>query len=80
MQAYKFETYIKDDGNILIPEIKHLANHKVEIFIIDKSEVSEREKSISFDDFKKQWAGFLDKEHENSYKADRLSYIEKKYQ
>lgn len=78
MHAYKFDTIVHENGIIKIPEIKNLANHKVEIFIVDKDEVVQKTRPGFFDDFCKKWGGFLG-DSAVDLKDDRIDYLMDKY-
>lgn len=79
MNAYKFETTVQNDGVIQIPELKKLANHKIEIFIVDKSNEEKSSGYKSFKDFSKKWAGFIKDSNLKNYEDKRIEYLEEKY-
>ncbi|MFX0137295.1 MAG: hypothetical protein ACFFDN_26895 [Candidatus Hodarchaeota archaeon] len=81
MHAFKFETTVLDDGIIKIPEIRHLVNKKVEIFIVEKEnqQAKSNRPKISFEEFSNKWAGFLKGADITNWKEDYVNYLEEKY-
>ena len=48
MNAYKIETTVTDDGKIILPaNLKKIFNHKVEVFVLEKSS-NNKSKSNTF--------------------------------
>jgi len=70
MEAYKFETIIKKNGVIEIPEISKWAQQRVEVFVvINPTDVQETKPSLSVTAFLNRWRGFLkgyEKDFENT--------------
>ncbi|MCP3932102.1 MAG: hypothetical protein GY705_23770 [Bacteroidetes bacterium] len=75
MVAYKFDVKISEDGIIKIPLKSHLLGKEVEIIIVPKQKVEQKE--ITAMEFVNKWAGFL-----NSKDADKskFEYLSRKYQ
>lgn len=77
MQSYKFETTISEGGIINIPEIKELANHKVDVFIFDKENGNQPD--FSFEAFCEKWEGFLKNAPIGNWKKEYINYLEDKH-
>ncbi len=77
MEAYRFETTVKDNGVIQIPEIARLARQRVEIIVM-VSPVSERrtEKADAIDRFLNKYHGFLRDADPDDLKSQ---YMQEKY-
>lgn len=77
MEAYRFETTVKDNGVIQIPEIARLARQRVEVIVM-VSPVSEREteKAYAIDRFLSKWHGFLRDADPDDLKSQ---YLQEKY-
>ena len=77
MEAYKFDTIVKERGIIQIPEIASLENQNIEIFIVVKTKVSKKKPpQESFTDFLDEWTGFLKGINPDELKSQ---YLEEKY-
>jgi hypothetical protein len=60
MEAYKFETTIRENGLVQIPEMAGLAHQRVEIFIVvPQPDTQETKPSQSIEAFLDKWRGFL---------------------
>ncbi len=77
MEAYRFETTVKDNGIIQIPEIARLARQRVEVIVM-VSPVFEREteKAYVIDRFLDKWRGFLKDTDPDELKSQ---YLQEKY-
>ena len=80
MQAYQFETVIQEEGILKIPELEDLVNHRVEVFVIDKTPIPQNSEIQSFDHFKNKWKGFLKNVDLADCKDERILALEEKYQ
>ncbi len=77
METYKFETTIQKDGTIRIPEMSRMANRPVELFIVMKQPVMEKDTSAcSVDRFLVKWTGVLEGLDVDSLKQ---GYLREKY-
>ena len=79
MQAYKLNTYISNDGVILLPSFPDLYNKKVELIILPieeqtKSKIKEEESDYTTLDFINEFSGILkglnDQDVENANTKD----------
>ena len=60
MEAYRFDTTVRENGVIQIPEIARFAYHQVEIFIVVKPKPQlASKKSQTMHGFLAKWRGFL---------------------
>ena len=76
MEAYKFETTILENGMIKVPQLDKYTNRQIEIFIILKPQIVEKEQKISTDEFLKKWTGFakgIDPD------TEKFNYLMEKY-
>jgi len=71
MQEVKLNLTINSKGEIILPLMRDLANHTVEVIIIDKSAETP---NSSFNAFKNKWAGFL-KEEMDDVRDSRIDYL-----
>lgn len=77
MEAYKFETIIKKNGVIEIPEISKWAQQRVEVFVvINPTDVQETKPSLSVTAFLNRWRGFLKGDDPDQLRAQ---YLQEKY-
>ncbi len=78
MEAYKFETIVRENGVIQIPEMAGLAHQRVEVFIVVPSPaIQETKPSQSIEAFLDKWRGFL-----KGCDPDELrsQYLQEKYE
>jgi len=59
MEAYRFETTVRQGGVLKIPELRKYANNVVDVFIVLKPPSKQEVKSHSVDEFLKKWEGFF---------------------
>ncbi|MBU0511486.1 MAG: hypothetical protein KKD28_12545 [Chloroflexi bacterium] len=70
MEAYKFDTTIRENGVIQIPEIAKFASHQVEIFILVKPKPQlATGKPQTMSNFLAKWRGFL-----KGFDPDEMKY------
>ncbi|MEJ5311053.1 MAG: hypothetical protein WHX52_14920 [Anaerolineae bacterium] len=77
METYRFETTVKDNGIIQIPEIVHLARQKVEVIVmVSPVFAQETDKAYAIDRFLDKWRGFLKDTDPDELKSQ---YLQEKY-
>ena len=77
MEAYKFDTIVRERGIIQIPEIAPLENQNIEVFIVVKTKAPKKKpQQESFTEFLDEWTGFLKGIDPDELKAQ---YLEEKY-
>ena len=77
MEAYKFDTIVRERGIIQIPEIALLENQNIEVFIVVKPRKHSTEsKKEALDNFLKQWTGIIEGADPDELKTQ---YLEEKY-
>ena len=59
MEAYKFETTVRQGGVLKIPELNSYANNIVDVFVVFRSPAKPDVKNQSIDDFLKKWGGYF---------------------
>jgi len=76
MEAYKFETFVLENGYIQIPEFKKFENKKIQISItfMEPEMIVEKKKVLK--DFFEKWGGFFSVEEIDD---DRFNYLMEKY-
>jgi len=78
MEAYRFETTVKENGVIQIPEIACLARQRVEVIVMLSPICSqETEKAYAIDRFLNKWRGFLKDADPDELK---YRYLQEKYE
>ena len=77
MEAYKFDTTVRERGIIQIPEIASLKNQRIEVFIVVKPRKHSTEsKKEALNNFLEQWTGIIEGADSDKLKAQ---YLEEKY-
>ncbi len=79
MKAYKFETTVLEGGIIKIPELNNLANHKIELFIVEKDDIEESRDFDTYEQFSDKWKGLLKGIDIDNWKDDYIEYKKEKY-
>ena len=77
MEAFKFETTVKENGVIQIPEIARLAHQQVEVFVVVRPTVQQKAGKLqAVENFLAKWRGLL-----KDFDPDELKfqYLQEKY-
>ena len=77
MKAYKFETTVKENGIIQIPEIARLVHQRVEVFVVVRPTVKQKARKLqAVENFLGKWRGLL-----KDFDPDELKfqYLQEKY-
>jgi CRISPR/Cas system CMR-associated protein Cmr3 (group 5 of RAMP superfamily) len=69
MEALKFDTLVRKNGILKIPELENYVNQNVEVFVVIKSQKPIKSEEINISVFFEKWAGYF-----SEIKTDDIKY------
>jgi len=59
MEALKFDTLVRENGILKIPELKNYVNQNVEVFIVLNPVKSQKKTAPDLSEFLEKWTGYF---------------------